>query len=109
MNRSNKGLYALPGELFNYIIWLSCGPINLDIYNKKRDINKELAHYKSMRDKFDEDGVWDICDCETYGKDGVYLTSDKIKITHSKNLSFAYRVSTRSKKKMMLYFKCLLV
>jgi hypothetical protein len=104
MNTIIKKLDTLPEELYNYIVWLSCGPINLDIYNKKKNINEELAHYRLMRHKFDVDGVWDICDCKKYGKDGVYLTSvtgDSL-IT---NLSFAYSIAERKKGKLMQYFR----
>tara|TARA_B100000795_G_scaffold262877_1_gene241286 strand:- start:2618 stop:2992 length:375 start_codon:yes stop_codon:yes gene_type:complete len=104
MNTLTKELHALPDELFNYIVWLSSGPINLDIYNKKKDINEELAHYKSMRDKFDINGGWDICNCKKYGKDGIYLTSVTDDI-HPINLSFAYRIGERKKRKMMEYFR----
>ena len=29
---------TLPLEIYNYIIWLSSGPINSDIYNNKKSV-----------------------------------------------------------------------
>ena len=35
----------LPLEIYEYVLWLSCGPINLDICNKKKCIADEINHY----------------------------------------------------------------
>ena len=39
----------LPLEIESYIIWLSCGPTNLDTYTKKKNINVEIKLYKIFK------------------------------------------------------------
>ena len=68
-------LETLPIELYNHIVWLSSGAINLDIYNKKKSINEELIHYKKIRTEYDTTSIWYACNCDKYGKDGIYLNS----------------------------------
>ena len=69
MNQLNK----LPSEIYEYILWLSCGPINLEIYAKMRKLCEEIKYYKNIRLQFDIDQTWQLCKCEKYGLDGVYL------------------------------------
>ena len=68
-------LDTLPIELCNYILWLSSGAINVDIYNKKKSINEELTHYKKVRTDYDRTNIWYDYNCDKYGKDGIYLNS----------------------------------
>jgi hypothetical protein len=42
-------LDKLPTELYNYIIWMSVGALDLDTYNKKKDTIIQLAHYKYVK------------------------------------------------------------
>lgn len=38
----------LPKEIENYILWLSAGPMDLDIYNKKKAINEEFKFFGEL-------------------------------------------------------------
>jgi hypothetical protein len=69
MNHLDK----LPDEIYEYIAWLSCGPINLEISNKAKKICEEINYYKNIRIKFDGDQIWHLSNCCRYGLDGVYL------------------------------------
>jgi hypothetical protein len=40
---------TLPEEIENYILWLAVGAMDLDIYNKKKAINKEFKFFKELR------------------------------------------------------------
>jgi hypothetical protein len=42
---------TLPEEIENYILWLAVGAMDLDIYNKKKAINKEFKFFKELRKK----------------------------------------------------------
>jgi len=37
---------TLPEEIENYILWLAAGPMDLDIYEKKKEISKEFELYR---------------------------------------------------------------
>jgi hypothetical protein len=69
MNHLNK----LPDEIYEYIVWLSCGPINLEISNKAKKICEEVNYYKNIRLQFDVHQIWHLYKCEKYGLDAVYL------------------------------------
>ena len=47
---------TLPGEIESYILWLSAGANNIDIYNKKKEINTEINFFKSLRKKNEPEG-----------------------------------------------------
>ena len=42
-------LDTLPLELYDYIIWMSVGALDLNTYNKKRDTIIQLAYYKYVK------------------------------------------------------------
>ena len=69
MNHLNK----LPSEIYKYILWLSCGPPNLEIHTKTKKLCEEINYYKNTRLQFDVDQTWHLYQCEKYGVDGVYL------------------------------------
>ena len=69
MNHLNK----LPSEIYKYILWLSCGPPNLEIYTNVRKLCEEINYYKNTRLQFELDQTWHLYKCEKYGWDGVYL------------------------------------
>lgn len=73
--RTKNYLDSLPTELINQIIWMASGPINLEIYTKKRKIKEEIDFYREVRTKFDKTNLWYLSDCIKYGLDGVYLKS----------------------------------
>lgn len=37
---------TLPKEIESYILWLAVGPMDLDIYEKKKEISKEFELYR---------------------------------------------------------------
>ena len=41
--------YILPQEIESYIMWLSCGPNNLDTYIKKKNINMEIKLFEMFK------------------------------------------------------------
>ena len=49
---------TLPEEIENYILWLAVGAMDLDIYNKKKEINKELKFFRKLRKTLTEGGVY---------------------------------------------------
>ena len=49
---------TLPNEIENYILWLSSGAIDLDIYEKKKKINEEFAFIREHRKKGEIFGVY---------------------------------------------------
>lgn len=97
----------LPTEIYEYILWLSCGPPNLDISNKKKDINEEINYYKSVRKLFDKNNIWYLSNCDKYGMDGIYLNSiidyNKTPELASKNHEFIH--VTKNASDLKLYFK----
>ena len=66
-------LDSLPIELLDKIIWMASGPINLEIYTKKRRIKEEIDYYRKIRTEMDETNLWHLSNCIKYGLDGVYL------------------------------------
>jgi hypothetical protein len=51
-----KTMNTLPKEIENYILWLAVGAMDLDIYNKKKAINKEFKFFKELRKKSNPEG-----------------------------------------------------
>ena len=51
-----KTMNTLPKEIESYILWLAVGAMDLDIYNKKKEINKEFKFFKELRKKSNPEG-----------------------------------------------------
>lgn len=47
---------TLPKEIESYILWLAVGAMDLDIYEKKKEINMEFKLFKELRKKSNPEG-----------------------------------------------------
>lgn len=63
-----KTMNKLPEEIENYILWLAVGAMDLDIYNKKKAINKEFKFFKELRKKCKPEGGIYLCPLDCYDK-----------------------------------------
>ena len=54
----------LPTEIYNYILWLSVGATDLEIYKKKKNLSEEIINNKNLRESSE-------------GQHGFYLFSIK--------------------------------
>jgi len=69
----------LPEEIESYILWLSVGGKDLDIYKKKKNVNTEINLYKKFKQQYPNIG-------------GVYLKpiSDYKKIPELESMEYIY-------------------
>lgn len=95
--------YILPQEIESYIMWLSCGPNNLDNYIKKNNINSEIKLYEMFkRVNINTGGVY-LQPISSYKR--VPELEDTEYLFSSRWLLSDYGISKDQHHKLFLHFK----